>query len=145
MAPELKPGAGQPDQVEDGETLLRSVFASLQHTRIGGKLQLAYNTFDDHDQEVSVDRAKLLARIEDAKRQPNAGVASITAKQVRERPPLDVRPDPLAENRAHALIYPRGATLSRQQFKKLCIALARVCNVHIEPTGRDYSAQPVAE
>lgn len=156
----LVPSADQLCRVANDEHLLRSVLARLEHTRgEGGRLRLAWNTFDDDGQEVSVDRSALRIRIVDAKKQLDAGVARIVAEKVRGVTSAagkkgeivvqtDVRPDPLRDsdpggpNPSHALIYPRSS-LSGNQFKKLCKAIALFCHVEIEPidpTGRNYSA-----
>jgi hypothetical protein len=80
-----------------------------------GRKVLSSQAFHDRKKEVSVDRASLTSPAAClAGGGPNiCGIVSVTAKQVRELN-LDVTPDPMPGNPAHALIHVQTKRQSKQ-------------------------------
>jgi hypothetical protein len=140
------------DRVDDAEWLYRSVRGSeILRNDAGQSMQVSSQAFGDRQQELSVDRASLCDHDpRRARRSPTDAVVELLAGDVRGIRSLvqrdarghesglyiiDVRPDPLPENTAHALIYadPRFAT--RSLFKKLQERLAHMARFTLLPEG----------
>jgi hypothetical protein len=127
------------DRVGDDETLYRSVRAS-EILRDPGRqiIRVSSQAFGDRNQEVSVDRAILRGHDpRGSQRSPTDAVVELLTGEVRAICSLvqrdatsqelglytiDVRPDPLPDNPAHALIYadPRFASRSLFTSSKSC-------------------------
>ncbi len=130
-----------PDHVADDEWLYCSVRQSeIIRDSDRRPVRVSSQAFGDRGQEVSVDRARL--RNEDpshAQRSQTDAVAQLLTAEVRAIRTLaqrdehghesgvysiDVRPDPLPENPAHAVIFADPRFASRSLFRKLQERLA---------------------
>ena len=135
------------DFVDDDEILYRRIPAGrkLYNYRADGTIKISSQAFTDREFRVSVDRAKL------CNNNPRytlgdkpGGVVSLVARDIRSvneltrndpkgRPlqqfKIDVEPDPLPDNDAHAVIYaiPEFTDADEQAaFHRLCKRLARL-------------------
>src|SRR5438270_12008374 len=110
--------APDPDRVADDEELYRSIRAEYLTTE-SGVLRARSEAFGDRGQRVSVDRALLVDNDPRRTRKgPSCAVARLLTAAVRLTIPqraangqqigtyvIDVIPDPLPDNPAHAAIY----------------------------------------
>jgi hypothetical protein len=135
-----------PDQVADDEELYRSIRPEYLTTE-SGVLRARSEAFGDRSQRVSVDRALLIDNDpRRARRSEGAAVANLLASAVRVKIPqydakgreigtytIDVLPDPLPDNPAHAVIYANPAFASANHFRKLREHLARTHQIVLLP------------
>jgi hypothetical protein len=133
-----------PDHVADQEWLYRSVRQS-EIIYENGHPRPSSQAFADRTQQVSVDRALLIDN--DPRRTQKSetdAVVSLLAAEVRGIHTLirrdaqgnktgvyaiDVRPDPLPDNPAHALIVADPEFASSKHFRKLRESLARLAQI----------------
>jgi hypothetical protein len=127
------------DQVADDEILYRSVRRD-QIIPVEGGVRLSSQAFTDRHMQVSVDRAKL--RNHDPRNcqmSPTDAVVSLRVSDVRGSLPgcpeyeIDVRPDPLPDNPAHALIYAQPQYANPSVFRKLRERLALLARIELLP------------
>lgn len=130
--------------VHDDEFLYRSVSPGRGnlYNYEGGKLKLSSQAFNDKKyNQPSVDRAQL--RNNDPKNSqlsPNDGIVSLLTKEIRNETvkinnpadpiqyALDVRPDPIDDNPAHAIIISSPLYKNDNAFRKVKIKLALLAN-----------------
>jgi hypothetical protein len=129
------------DRVDDAEWLYRSVGVSeILRDDLGNVVRVSSQAFADRQQEVSVDRATHCdhepRRVQKSRSDAVAelltgevrGIRSLIQRDAEGREiglyTIDVRPDPLLENAAHALIYADPRFASRSLFKRLQERLA---------------------
>jgi hypothetical protein len=143
MAEQLGFGLGT-DRIPDDESLLRSVPAGTELTREPEFSRPPSQAFFDRNLQPSVDRRCLLSNLLDARRTPGAGIAELIALAVREirgvgsasNPvAVDVHPDPVPGNPAHALIC-TTREVSESEFRRLRHALARCARMLHLPDPR---------
>jgi hypothetical protein len=135
-----------PDFITDDEELYRSV--KQEHLIYeNGVLRAISEAFGDRNQRVSVDRASLVDN--DPRRTQKSGtdaVARLVAGAVRCSLPrrdakgqetgtyaIDVIPEPLPDNPAHAVIYANPSFVSPNHFRKLRERLARIHQLVLLP------------
>lgn len=135
-----------PDHIADEEELYRSIRPDYL-TREGGVLRARSEAFGDRGQRVSVDRARLIGHDPGRTRKSRTdAVARLLAADVRVTIPqrdakgqqigvylVDVTPDPLPDNPAHALIYANPDFVSPNHFRKLREHLARTHQIILSP------------
>lgn len=129
------------ERIHDEERLYRSVRATeILRDLAGQATRASSQAFSDRGQEISVDRALLRGQDPTAAlKSPSDAVVELVAGEVRGIRSLvqrdeagretglytvDVRPDPLPVNAAHALIYADPRFASRSVFKRLQERLA---------------------
>lgn len=135
------------DKVEDDEILYRRVLFQKNHYRIDSEfnVKISSQAFLDRQYKVSVDRAKI-CNFDPTKTQQKKenAVVSLLTKDVRridtviernqkgkcvEKHRIDVIPDALEDNEAHALIVTDpDYQKPKKVFRKLVDALARLAN-----------------
>lgn len=144
--------------ISDEEKLYRSVRASeIIRDSSGHVIRVSSQAFGDRTREISVDRATL--REHDPRRvrkSPTDAVAELIAGEVRGIRSLihrdaqgqeiglytiDVRPNPLPGNAAHALIYADPRFASRSLFKRLQERLALMAQFVLLPTDPDIEIE----
>lgn len=146
------------DYVSDKEELYRSVRKDInadEYRYDDGELVITSQAFRDSQREPSVDRAKLRDFDPNKSRiDKGDGVVSLIAKDVRQigdvksktendetKHAVDIKPDPVSNNEAHALITVQpeffgSQSKQKKSFKLLRIALARLATENgwtIEP------------
>jgi hypothetical protein len=131
------------DHVADDEILYRSVRRD-QIIPVAGGVRPSSQAFTDRHMEISVDRAKL--RDHDpyqSQMSPTDAVVSLRVSDVRGTLParpeyaIDVRPDPLPENPAHALIYAQPQFANQSVFRRLRERLALLARIELLPDEGD--------
>lgn len=151
MATEPEPIEVAP--VEDDEVVRRAVKDDPTHFACdanGALLRLGQSAFNDPEKRPSVDRAVLQpAGAQAARRADTDGVVSLVARDIRniagvatfndkgkvvQEHEVDVRHDPLNNNRAHALVVTAPQIATDGTFKRLKEALCRLA----QPRGFDY-------
>jgi hypothetical protein len=135
-----------PDYVADHEALYRSV--RQEHlTYENGVLRAISEAFGDRNQRVSVDRAVLVDNNPQRTRKSETdAVAQLITSEVRGSLPrrdaksrevgayaIDVIPEPLPDNKAHAVIYANPDFVSPNHFRKLRERLARIHQIVLLP------------
>ncbi len=135
-----------PDYVADHEALYRSV--RREHlTYENGVLRAISEAFGDRNQRVSVDRAVLVDNDPQRTRKSETdAVAQLITSEVRGSLPrrdakgrevgayaIDVIPEPLPDNAAHAVIYANPGFVSPNHFRKLREHLARIHQIVLLP------------
>lgn len=139
---------GSPDRVADEELLYRSV-RETEIIREGGTLRISSQAFSDRSQQPSVDRASLCNHDPTwTQKSPTDAVVSLLAADVRGIRTLtrrdeqgrevgiyaiDVRPEPLLDNPAHAQVYADPAFTSKSLFRRLCERLAQMAQITLLP------------
>lgn len=128
--------------ITDDETLYRSV--RVTDGRIeNGCYRVSASAFNDRGQQPSVDRAALQTKgPEFSKKSPTDGILSLNAKEIRKERVqrnnldfiLDIKPDPVHDNQAHAVIVASPEYRNDQDFRKIKECLARLATVEIQPT-----------
>jgi hypothetical protein len=138
------------DRVTDDELLYRRVLSG-HLVREGETLRISSQAFSDRSLQPSVDRAKLCSYDPRWTQQgPRNAVVSLHAADVRSTLPrrdeqgretgfyeIDVKPDPLPENPAHALIYASPAFATKSVFRKLLERLAQLAQIELLPDEED--------
>jgi len=135
------------DYVDDEELLYRRVFP--EHILLSdGTHQIHSQAFTDRYRQPSVDRARLCGNDPThTQQQPGFGVISVRAFQVRQIVliqrdpavqevvvrPFDVKPDPLPDNPAHAVIYTIPEFDSQRTFRKLLDRLKHLGEIVLLP------------
>lgn len=117
---------------------------------VDGVWQCSENAFLDPEKEPSVDRANYCKNNpEYSKRGATDGIASLSAQEVRNiknvvkksesgktiehEYTIDIKPDPLIENPAHAKIY-ADELLTSKPFKRLREELANIAQIILNPS-----------
>jgi hypothetical protein len=138
------------DRVADEERLYRSARATeILRDPAGRPLRVSSQSFADRHQQVSVDRAiRCDHDPRSTQKSPSDAVVELIASEVRAIRSLvrrddqgrevgvyaiDVRPDPLPENPAHAVIYADPEFASRSLFKRLQERLAQMARFVLPP------------
>lgn len=141
------------EHVADDELLYRrirpdGITSALQPS---GEYRLSSSAFSDSTGEISVDRARLCGSDPawTQKGDPRSGVVSLLTQAIRAISDLhtndpkgnplithtvDVKPDPLPDNRAHALIVAVPPITSKSAFRRLQTALAQLAQWEINLT-----------
>lgn len=139
------------DGVADNELLYRAVRNSDLKKDTGGQIiGFGSQSFSDRIMQPSVDRAHMVGfdPQHSLEMQPqSAGVVSVVASDVRHISPLsvmdkdrnpigqkydvDIKPAPLDENPAHAVIYLAPATNPKSVFTRLLDRLSRLAKLEI--------------
>jgi hypothetical protein len=127
------------DPVADDEILYRSVRRD-QIVPVEGGVRPSSQAFTDRRMEVSVDRAKLRDHDPHQSRMSATdAVVSLRVADIRGTLPgrpayaIDVRPDPLPENPAHAVIYAQPQFANQSVFRKLRDRLAWLARIELLP------------
>ncbi|MHB1949744.1 MAG: hypothetical protein ACYCQI_16720 [Gammaproteobacteria bacterium] len=126
--------------VEDTEILYRSVRKSEIIHQSNGEYVISSSAFNDKQKmQPSVDRAILQNNDPAISRRfsPTDAVVFLKAGEVRKEKvskaeieyALDVKPDPLEENHAHAIIVPAPQYKNPNAFKKVKESLARLAKI----------------
>jgi hypothetical protein len=141
------------DHVTDEERMYRSARASeVLHDASGRPVRVSSQAFGDRSQQVSVDRAvRCDHNPHFTQKSPSDAVVELIAREVRAIRSLvqrdeqgrevglytiGVRPDPLPDNAAHAVIYPDPQFASRSVFKRLQEQLAQLAHFVILPADK---------
>ncbi len=137
------------DKVSADEMLYRCIRAEYAKL-VDGVCQCSENAFLDPEKEPSVDRANYCNNNpEYSRRDATDGIASLSAQEIRNiqnvvmrsengktikhKYTIDIKPDPLEGNLAHAKIY-ADELLTSKPFKKLKEELAKIANIILNPS-----------
>jgi hypothetical protein len=134
------------DRIADEELLYRRVLRD-HLVREDGALRISSQAFADRSMQPSVDRAELCDHDPRwTQQEPTNGVLSLLAADVRGTLPqrdergretgvyaIDVKPDPLPDNPAHALIYAEPPFATRSVFRRLLERLAQMARIELLP------------